>query len=915
MADANLLEALQNNTKLDDMVIYGNIRCAIEKPSFLSSKVVTTDGFFAIVDVLAFKCNGTDYFAEGAGYQDSKHIYFSKGSVVILCNDKTFIGKNVRVLGKTAKGCSIKKQRTKSNLDGITAFAWTRVGDNWGICPNKVVLLGDSDVKGTILEDYIVNLVSGQSFTQPKSTEGIMEYSGVSDVKPLELSSVSGSFEYVKEPIDLSTVDLHLTYRTECKQKSPVAEAIGEAIKELDGKAEISAKDACKSIIADMHDYEDENDEDSLNYLDANAHKIIKNFVNSIGGRYNLPLGGSGRAKGKDYVDELLDNIYSVRFRSDNDKEEPTKDEKPSKKLIDVDEIKRMTQLDPGVLYGDNLSIPIMKDPIKYATIIIGCVTGIGISSLVGNYNTAYAYNGLTLEQWFWTLLRNPYYCGLLGSDLDLCDCDKLYTGFSVDQNEKECKNIRSMLAMLETIKKASSRSTIIPKNHLMNTEDSYSALGKRNIAATATPFNSDDYMATVYVRGGNLNKMINTPFSVTTYLKKLNEMGMVEEIEGEGYMLARDIHKEFEVYSRLIDMGAKETGITPENVNDAIEEFESNAGFKLEKLQKDGIHLVEHRAGVLSGCAGSGKTTTSDCMVLGITKNLPSYELRFGAPTGKAARRLAEVVGGTVKTVHSMFGIGLTSEPYMRSKHAFRRKNDEGVNYAYFLDEMAMCNMNLMFQVVDHLNDDDLIYLLGDIKQLSPIGKGSPFKALMHFLPCVELGVSKRAAANGKINYNCGLINFASDNKLVELQEGEDFEIKPCADADIQREVVNSFRDALSSYEEDDVQVVTGYQTDKYPWSTTNLNPMLQGLLRNPEDLLFMYKDKKFYKNDRVIHVIRNSYEKRRYKYLGGNTYQEVPTFGVVNGELGKIVGYIRSDTVSFINFEEQDYSKEVLD
>ena len=67
----------------------------------------------------------------------------------------------------------------------------------------------------------------------------------------------------------------------------------------------------------------------------------------------------------------------------------------------------------------------------------------------------------------------------------------------------------------------------------------------------------------------------------------------------------------------------------------------------------------------------------------------------------------------------------------------------------------MAMSNTGLMYEIVDNLDEDDLIYFLGDIKQLSPIGKGSPFRSLMHFLPCIELGVSKRAAENGKINYN----------------------------------------------------------------------------------------------------------------------------------------------------------------
>ena len=158
MADANLLEVLDTEGKLDNITIYGNIRCAIDKPSFLSDSIGISDGFFALVDVLALKCNGVDYFSENSDYYDSKHTYFSKGSIVIALSDKSFIGKNVKVFGRTTKGCTIKKQRTNSSRDGIVAFAWTKNNGCWLVVPNKVVLLGDSDVKGSVLEDYIVGI-------------------------------------------------------------------------------------------------------------------------------------------------------------------------------------------------------------------------------------------------------------------------------------------------------------------------------------------------------------------------------------------------------------------------------------------------------------------------------------------------------------------------------------------------------------------------------------------------------------------------------------------------------------------------------------------------------------------------------------------------------------------------------------
>lgn len=911
MADANLLEILDRETKLEDMVVYGNVRCAIGKPSFLVTSNVV-GGFFALVDVLALRCNGVDYFGRD-GYQDSKHIYFSKGSMVIAIDDKSLIGKNVRVYGRTSnKGCTIKKQRTNNARDGIVAFAWAKDKGNWVIVPNKVIPLGGmTDVKGTVLEDYIVDLVS---FKHPESTESIMEYMGVADAQVLEETKIVGGLDYSTEVVDLSKIPLNLTYRLQVAETSDSMDMVGEAVEELKKKNKAYAE-SCVTSIKEEFSEEYQNSNEDENIADI-AYNIILNFIGSIASRYNIGLGNGSKVKGKDFVEDFLDNLSTVSFRSSNEnKEEDKSDNLDTYK--EIENLKRAVALDPNVLNPGVVRVPVLKDDFKYATMVIGCVTGVGVSSMVSAYNGANRYNGLGLDEWFWSLIRNPYLCGMLSSELSVCDCDNIFLSFSEGYDYDECLKYRDMMLVLDTIKNASSRSTLIQRRDLSNPYDYYPALGRRYIEDGGIPMKRDCRIAVSLMKGVELKgdlALFKRNIYVNKVLNELNELGLVEEVNG-GYILARDLNKEYVIYSTLIKKGGEETGITKEQVVKTVEKFEKSRGFNLEVLQKDGIQLVTKKAGVLSGCAGSGKTTTSDCMVMAIEDALPKQKLRFGAPTGKAARRLAEVVGGDVKTIHSMFGLGLGGEPYLvKNVYTRKGKNDEGVVYAYFLDEMAMGNTSLMYEIVTHLNDDDFVYFLGDIKQLPPIGKGTPFKALMRFLPCVELGVSKRAAANGKINYNVGLINFVSDEKVVELQEGDDFEILPCADVDIQRTVVDTFRRMLEEFAEEDIQVVTGYQTDKYPWSTVNLNPLLQALLRNDNELLYMYNNNKFMVNDRVIHVKRNAYDMPRYRIAQGGVFEEVATSGVVNGELGKILGYRRSDECTIIPFVEpegEDFEK----
>ena len=916
VADANLLEILDRESKLDNMIIYGNIRCAIKKPSFLSDSIGVTDGFFALVDVLALRCNGVDYFSETSDCRDSKHIYFSKGSIVVVITDRNLIGQNVKIYGRTSNGCTIKKQRTKNNRDGVVAFAWTKNNGNWCLVPNKVLLFGEADARGTVLEDYIVSLVNGITFKHPDSVHSTAEYYGDSSAEPLALENIEGGMEYSTDMIDLSSIPLNLTHRLKVGEKSIYADVVGEAVKNLRQKS----KNFSKEIVGYIHSELSNEDSKSTSErdLDSIALDIINSFVNGIASRYNLALDSRTKTKGKEFVDNFLDSITSVKFKSRESEEGDDKTCKGSTKSKDlykeIESIKKSVALNQDVLLPEKVSLGELSDPIKYASMVIGEVTGVGVEEIVGNHNAATIYNELETLEWFWCLIRNPYLCGLLGNGLNIVDCDRIFCGFSEGFDEEEVTKYRDMLLVLDRIKNASSRSTLINKRNILYPADDYPAMGSRYLENNGAPFSKDCLIAVSIMKGYTIEvdkSSVKLTSPCNEILRNLNTLGIIEEVN-DGVILSSDLYKEYTIYSKLIEKGSKETGISDKEISKTIDRFESEKGFKLEKLQKDGIHLIKYYAGVLCGCAGSGKTTTSDCMVEGIKTYLPGYELRFGAPTGKAARRLAEVVGGNVKTIHSMFGLGLGSEPYICRNRRGGRKNSEGVNYAYILDEMAMSNSNLMYEIVNNLVDEDLVYFLGDIKQLSPIGKGTPFRSLMHFLPCIELGVSKRAAENGKINYNCGLINFVSDEHVVELQEGDDFFIRPCADANIQTETVNMFRNFLFQFNEDDIQVVTGYQTDKYPWSTVQLNPLLQNLLRKPDELLYMYNEQRFMKNDRVIHIKRNAYDMPRYRMSGGAIFEEVVTFGIVNGELGKIVGYIKSTDCTIFNWEVPEYTED---
>ena len=939
MADANLLKVLKREGALSDIVIYGEIRCAVEKPSVLG-KLELSEGFFALVDVIALQCTGVnDYFGADGGY-DKDMIYFSKGSILICCTNASLIGQLVKVYGRTkGRGCTIKRQKyTKNEMEGVHAFVFQkdRITGNWAVAGNAITPLSYDDVNGTVLENYIV-LGENASYTHPDSTNAIVEYCGASTIIEKKInadSDIKGMFEYAKdtgERIDMSTVDMKLVKHLEVQAKYQWYDEVDQEIKDQQQRRH----NYSKSLVNKANIELSMTGEEIYNYLMDIAADIRQAYIDGISSRYNVKISHLVKEKNKFFVDNLLNSFYEAKFIS---KDESNKTTEIDRATINegVDRIKKIIADDPSALtesYGSFL--PILYDDIKVAALMVGNVTGVGELSMTASFNSCNRYYGIDIETWFYMLICHPYELGMLGRGLKLVDCDKIYLGIGSHYIEKympEKKSwmnesnmeTRKYLQVLEGVKRLEdeTQGTFVRKTVLTSGSfEYYPAKEKKYFKDYGSPL---PFLNREVIR--NMLKSREPVIDANTFVGKnpanaatlaeLEKIGILDSVGKNFIAFSKSMYKEFEIYRVLYEMGEKETGIEDQTIEDAIKDFEAEKGFQLEGLQKEGIHLVKYSAAVLSGCAGSGKTTTSECMSNILEKEKPDSKIIYGTPTGKACRRLAEVVGGNVRTLHSLFGIGIDAEPYLSPTYT---KKVTGIDEPkiYILDEMAMCSSDLMYEVVKHLGQQDTIYFLGDVKQLPPIGRGIPFSMLMTLLPCVELGVSKRSASGSLVNYNCSLINFLSDGKLQELKyDDTSFVKKDCDDTMIAVESCNMFKDLMSGkygkkYAEDDIQVITEYQNPTKMWAAPVLNPPIQDFLRRDDKLLFYNGDRKFYQNDRVIHLKRNSYEMRRYIKQGFNTFIEQPTFGAVNGEVGKLVAVQRTDMVTILQFDPDKFSK----
>lgn len=949
MADANLLRVLRDRNNgvkvLEDVVIFGKVRCAIKHPEILGSLEVG-NGVFAIIDAFAFKCQGKDYFSED-GFSDINRIYFTKGSLIIFIESLDWVGKVVKVYSTSyRKGCKIKQQfNSKTSTDGIIAIAFMYDSSNksFYISPNKLLELGktDKDIRGTVLEDYMASVVYNKEgiIEYPVTLDSLLEYEALCDYEELsneEASRMVKSVEFddSEERVDVTKIDLNLTYHMDCAEKSEFYDSFQEEINDMSDRSRKFTNKLVKWLVEmykaeskDNFDYTSigyKGSDNDVPYMGEIHSSIRDSFIKRIASNFSVNIGNS-KLRGSYFVNKILETGANGIFLQDQNTDPLDRDTKIALKESIVN-LLNMVAVDPNVLNGRNSEfrgIPIVRDDIDFCTSVICSVLGIDMEGISNNYYWCNKYFAMDKGLWFYILIRFPYCLSLLSSGLSLVECDSIYMTFTKVYSKgclhNENMKMRSNILFLENLRDCSDKDSLVTESELKRSSNVYSARVNGYISKNGLPINSDLCECVKLLLGNSviLSEDAIKYYSETEWyseerLETLLESGIVDTINDD-IILATDLKKEFLIYKTLIELGNKTSGLTDEDISDVIEDFEEDRGFKLESLQKDGVRLTKYCAAVLSGCAGSGKTTTSDCMTEAL-KRIPDFEERYNivycAPTGKACRRLAEVVRGTVRTIHSQFGVGIGGGSFLAPVYSKSRSNNDKATI-YLMDEMAMCSMPLLYEICRNLQSEDMIYFLGDIKQLPPIGKGNPFALIMKILPCVELGVSKRAAEGSSVNYNTTLINCLSDGAIKELSyNNSDFFSRECSDASIPMEVVKVWRDFMDgsmngkTYLEDDIQVISGYQTDKYSFSVPNLNPPIQKLLRSNDRLLFKYADRDFYMNDRVIHLKKNDYSMQRYVETDKDVFTPVATFGMVNGEVGKLVGVVRSDMVRIYGF-----------
>lgn len=374
--------------------------------------------------------------------------------------------------------------------------------------------------------------------------------------------------------------------------------------------------------------------------------------------------------------------------------------------------------------------------------------------------------------------------------------------------------------------------------------------------------------------------------------LKEAIEVGQLctADFQGTVYVYTPEAYEEENYIARRIqDMAAMKPLPMKTHVQLFLDRWQDSCHFELADKQREAVEKsLESGMTVITGGPGTGKTTVVQTIIR--LAEQEGLRILLCAPTGRAAKRLAETTQRKAKTIHRL----LIPDGRQGRIQVFEYNETKLLPAdLVIVDEVSMLDMEMMYHLLSALKPQCRCILVGDADQLPSVGAGAVLHDIIASgqVPVVRLDTIFRQQEGGRIVTNAHLIN---SGRLPVVNEDPEFRFVEIEDEAQGAEKISALYNSelLETGDKFAVQVLSPMY--KNPCGVDNLNQLIQGRFNPPAEEKGELKGKNviFRVGDKVMQK-HNDYEK-----------------GVFNGDIGEIF-VIQKDMV-YVRYPEQDVKYE---
>ena len=384
----------------------------------------------------------------------------------------------------------------------------------------------------------------------------------------------------------------------------------------------------------------------------------------------------------------------------------------------------------------------------------------------------------------------------------------------------------------------------------------------------------------------------------------------LVEEkrliIEDERYYLSVSYHTEKALAKHMLEIQQTPLkDVDVDYIHTLIDAVELQKNMTYTDVQKAAIlEALTHKISVITGGPGTGKTTIIDGLIEvyriyhHIKETGPQLYQKVAllAPTGRAAKRIKEILGLEASTIHRHLGYGYDGLFAYDQSHPLSQE-------LIVVDEASMIDLYLAHQLFQAILPTSQVVIVGDVDQLPSVGPGQVLYDMIasNTMEVVRLNQIHRQAKDSQIVTLARKVN-EQNLEMVDLESVNDVYLYHAHQSRIHQIIVKQVQGALDQgyHMIEDLQVLAPMYRGEL--GIDRLNQVLQQAFNpNPEDHM-VYGDKIFAKGDKVIQLVND------------------PERAIMNGDIGIItkVG-MNVDKKKFlvVKFDDNEvmYLKEDLD